>query len=371
MKLAFASVITLSLCMSAWSQTNIIRNSCGEAGGGLDGSTLVTSVPEWTTANLNVIDYVVGGGPGGSNSWPNPATPGPVNRGRAFFSGWMDPVNTGVQVLDVSRGAAMIDGGTVAYELSGWLGGFLTQDDNATVNVSFEDSAGTPLATATIGPVLALHRGNITGMVFQNTNGFVPTSTRQVTVTLTMTRLTGVYNDGYADNLALVLTPDPFAPTYVSSVEGPTGEGNTGAGQGGPFDILSINNSVGGLFREVDVPVGQPLSMQVTNPFISQGGTYFAVFGFLGNPTLGEAYLLPANTGLMAFAPKLLQPNNPLLFTLTDNIFNTAGLMSSSPATSSLSLPGGLAFPLTVALQAVLLEGSTFTVSNALVLNVQ
>ena len=51
-----------------------------------------------------------------------------------------------------------------------------------------------------------LPRGNVTGLVERTKTGTVSFDVRSVTVALTSIRDEGAANDGYADNLSLVLT---------------------------------------------------------------------------------------------------------------------------------------------------------------------
>ena len=72
--------------------------------------------------------------------------------------------------------------------------------------MSFRNANGTELATATIGPVASADRSATTGLLFRSTSASLPVGVRTAVVTLTLTRLEGTANDGYADNLSLVLT---------------------------------------------------------------------------------------------------------------------------------------------------------------------
>jgi hypothetical protein len=56
-----------------------------------------------------------------------------------------------------------------------------------------------------LGPVTADDRNGLTSLLLRSQNGPVPPGTRQIHVVLTMTRLDGDYNDGYADNISLSL----------------------------------------------------------------------------------------------------------------------------------------------------------------------
>ena len=186
------------------SSPNLIVNPGAENGtADPDGSAPVTSIPGWTIAGgeFDVIQYQANNG-----NYPATSDPGPADRGKNFFAGGPnDDVSTGTQTIDVSKDTLKIATGSVGFVLSGWLGGFADQDDNAMLSIQFEDAAGTVQGKAQVGPVLAADRSNATGFVFRTTNGKVPKGTSKIVVTLTMTRTAGSANDGYADNLSLTL----------------------------------------------------------------------------------------------------------------------------------------------------------------------
>lgn len=94
----------------------------------------------------------------------------------------------------------------MGYDLSAWLGGFSSQDDNAVLTLAFLDTDSAQLGTASLGPVTEPDRGGNTGLLFRDLMGLVPVGTRSIDVTLTLTREEGSYDDGYADNLSLVLS---------------------------------------------------------------------------------------------------------------------------------------------------------------------
>lgn len=210
---------------------NVLVNADAEAGAGGDGSTIV-AVPGWTTSgNFTVVDYAAGV-PGG---WPDPATdPVPPDRGENFFSGGPgNAFSSATQVIGASDDAALIDTGVVTYALSGWLGGFASQNDNAVLTATFLDSASTPLAVASIGPVTAAERGNQSGFLLRSTSGLVPVGTREIGILLEMTRAAGVFNDGYADSLSLTLTePGGSVPIPEPSALALVGIGLLGIGFG-------------------------------------------------------------------------------------------------------------------------------------------
>ena len=185
---------------------NLIVNGGAEAGPGGDGNSVIAP-PGWTTSgNFTVVDYVLGGPLG----FPGLTSPGPLDRGANFFSGGPPNASSSAwQAIGLTGYAGQIDHGTVAYVLTGWLGGYDGQDDNATLTVTFQDVNGVSLGAATLAPVLAADRGNVSGFVDRVQEGTIPVGTRSVLVQLVMTRAGGggVFNDGYADNLSFVVMP--------------------------------------------------------------------------------------------------------------------------------------------------------------------
>jgi len=182
--------------------TNLIVNGNAESGSGSPSGDIV-SVPDWTTAgSFTVVEYGAAGG------FPTATDPGPTNRGLNFFAGGpSNPLSSAFQSIDESADAAVIDTGKVNFTLSGFLGGWDSQDDHAVLSATFLDNSGSDLGSASIGPVWAADRGDETGLLLRTTTGVLPIGTRTIDVLLTMTRDEGDYNDGYADNLSLVLTP--------------------------------------------------------------------------------------------------------------------------------------------------------------------
>lgn len=187
---------------AAWG-ANLIVNGDAEAGPGTpDAMTPVTDIPGWTvTGRYDVVVY------GARGDVPGVDDPGPTDRGKNFFTGgFNDAVSTATQQIDVSSQAAAIDAGAT-YTLSGWVGGYATQSDGAVVAIQLTGTNGRGLGQAQIGPVTPSDRGSRTSLLQRSVRGDVPRGTRTIVVTVTMTRRDGAYNDGYADNLSLVLAP--------------------------------------------------------------------------------------------------------------------------------------------------------------------
>ncbi|MFG6415153.1 PEP-CTERM sorting domain-containing protein [Roseateles sp. DC23W] len=165
---------------------NLIVNGGAEAGvsgwTGFDGYPLFQSV-----------DY-------GSN-WVLPTQPGPADRGSKMFAGFGGQT-AGFQVVELG----VLAGQALHYDLSGWLGGWQTQGDNALLYVSFLDTVGNEIGFASIGPVMPADRGNQTGLFLRGASGLLPTQTTSLMFSLSMERQGGGDNDGYADNLSFVVT---------------------------------------------------------------------------------------------------------------------------------------------------------------------
>ncbi len=182
---------------------NLIRNSDAENGGGSPTGGFV-GTPNWTVTDgqFTAVPY---NSPGG---FPNTATDVvPANHGYNFFAGGNAALAVANQVINVSMISADIDASRVKYALSADLGGFQDQDDSALLLASFLDGASMPIANPVqIGPVTAADRGNATGFRNRSENGVVPSGTRTIRVQVQMILVSGPYNDGYADNLSLVLT---------------------------------------------------------------------------------------------------------------------------------------------------------------------
>ena len=100
----------------------------------------------------------------------------------------------------------LIDSQTVKFNFSAWIGGYFTDDDCATVSLSFANQANQRTGSiVTLGPVLAVNRSNQSSLLFSQANGFVPLGARSLTVLVTIIRAAGSFNDGDVDNVAVYL----------------------------------------------------------------------------------------------------------------------------------------------------------------------
>ncbi|MBU3750839.1 MAG: phosphoesterase [Mycobacterium sp.] len=244
--------ITPAAAVTATSQTlspNLLVNPGAELGDpSLSGYSAV-SIPGWTlTGTPTVIKY------GASRtlwpigvSFPMPNLPsflgypkaksGPPDGGNQFFGGGDVATGTLTQTVDLRAAAADIDKGAVPFNLSAWLGGYLSDPSGASVKVDFLDGNKTYLGSANIARVGPLQRFFQTGFKERSTTGTLPTGTRYAQVALTLEDrhwvtfgfpmlLGGVdfdYNYAFADNLGFTIganLPAPPAPTPPVSTVG-------------------------------------------------------------------------------------------------------------------------------------------------------
>jgi uncharacterized protein (TIGR03437 family) len=187
---------------------NLLVNPAAEGGpAAASGHDIAVDIPGWTrTTPFSVERY------------PPAAMPGSPNRGAALFTAGADSdFSTGVQDVDVSAAAALIDSGRVQYSASGWLGGYTSAGGSTNVTVEFRDWNDARLGAVSLGPVTSVERGGKAELLARSSAGVVPAGARQIRVAVTMTQ-------GCADDLSLVLsstaTPAPPAISSVRSAQG-------------------------------------------------------------------------------------------------------------------------------------------------------
>jgi hypothetical protein len=182
---------------------NLIKNPGAEAGvGSSDGTTV--PVPDWGRDDVGAtpVKYGAAGG------FPDAHTPGPPKRGHNFFAGGRDVSNgTFFQKVSIAKYKNAINAGHVTFALKAWLGGFANDPDYAYVTLNFMDGNDDLVGSqTTIGPVSNTQRHNQTKFLSRSATGSVPGGAVSVFIVIRMTRVSGgPYNDGYADNLSLIL----------------------------------------------------------------------------------------------------------------------------------------------------------------------
>ena len=118
---------------------NLIVNPGAESAPGADADSVVR-VPGWRTkGSFTAAQYAWSDGDVSASS------PGPKARGKNYFYGGPGGrLSSGAQAISVR--ASGIATGKVSFTLSGWLGGYADQGDNATLYLTWEDAAGHGLA---------------------------------------------------------------------------------------------------------------------------------------------------------------------------------------------------------------------------------
>jgi transposase len=153
--------------------TDLVFNGGAEIGLASSSGDKVDTVPGWTTTgNFTVAQYGTGRS---ASADVQPDDPGPVDRGKNFFSGGpSNESSSAVQTIDASAGGSAIDRGEVIFNLEGYLGGWREQNDQATLTAAFSDVNGSMLGQIVLGPVTAADRNNKTGLLPRSQLGVLP-----------------------------------------------------------------------------------------------------------------------------------------------------------------------------------------------------
>ena len=150
---------------------------------------------------------------------------------------------------------------------------------------------------------------------------------------------------------------------------GPIGNGNIGLTYGAPYDVLFVNNSSGGALHRVDVSRWSYGTIHVNQPLTNPVPAWFSIFGFVGCPTYGDAFLLPGTPFSMAFVPPPLAPWDPRMFLLADS--SGAGVLAAHPAPWLRVFPNGLPGPVAVTFQGLIAEDPlSIRMTNAVIMNI-
>jgi hypothetical protein len=191
---------------------NLIVNPGAEADtGAADFSSTVAPSGWITTSNFTAVQYAIGT-PGDLQTSNSTAIGGGANY---FAGGPSNASSSAHQDINISDLTALIDAGKLTATLSGYIGGFSDQDDNVTVTATFLNGSSAEISQFVIGPVTAADRTNVTNLLFRTGSVPVPGGTRTVRITMLATRLSGSYNDGYADNLSFSLQGSASVPTMT------------------------------------------------------------------------------------------------------------------------------------------------------------
>lgn len=197
-------VIGLDLLKTPYN-VNLLYNGDAEAQSGSTNPANNLGIAGWEDwGDMTVLNY------GSPNGFPELSSPGPPNRGASFFCPNTAQTSTMSQTIEVVR---ILDQKNARYELSGWLGGYGTQNDLAYLQAHFFDKFGHKIAQTQIGPVTNVDRmaaiggPNPMGLLYRSVSDKLPMGTRWVKIILTAERQAGSVCDGYADNLSFIIRP--------------------------------------------------------------------------------------------------------------------------------------------------------------------
>jgi hypothetical protein len=178
---------------------NLVVNPGAEAGPGAPDSTQQLPLPGWNVeSTFTAVKY-------GTSGFPTLDDATTFSGGVNLFAGGNSAASAATQVVDVSGAAPEIDAGTLKVTLSALLGGFSSQTDRATVTATFLDATAAPLGALNLAAVTAADRASVTTFVPRSAVTLLPAGTRGISVRVDAIRDEGSYNDGYIDNVSLVL----------------------------------------------------------------------------------------------------------------------------------------------------------------------
>ena len=198
-----SSMIIVGGCtQDALFNKNIIKNGDAEEGPAVPINGNVTrQLPEhWTDVEGKMWISKYGEGAGRELAEADVR-----GKGENYFWGGKNSNSTIEQMADVSPIQQEIDAGKVSYELSGLLGGYRSQSDRAKLVADFLDAGNDVIQSTQIDFVTNEDRNNVTRMMRKVSSGTVPINTRTIRFRLITLIEEGANNDGYADELSMVL----------------------------------------------------------------------------------------------------------------------------------------------------------------------
>jgi hypothetical protein len=217
MKAGFLSALSIAALLSALvvpsygaplPSPNLVKNPGAEKGPGATNEVDHFAPPRWPEigGNFTAVQYGASGGFPSVNHGQN------IGGGMNFFAGGPDPGfenALATQPIDLSRWREEIAAGKVRMELSGYLGGYLTDRDRMHVSALLLTKNGNQVPPIIALPtVTAEDRNNKTRLLFRSRSLDVDPTVRSMRVDMFAKRINGSYNDAYADRISVRLLPD-------------------------------------------------------------------------------------------------------------------------------------------------------------------
>ncbi len=182
--------------------SNLIFNGDAEYDRGFLSTEYDQAISGWDDAGPDGMTVIAYDAPDG---YPASTDPGPPARGKNFFVGGKGVESRIAQTNDVRALSKDIDARRVRFQLSGWLGGFADQGDHAELTATFLDAGGKILGKPGLAPVRPEDRNKKTALLYREAIGDLPRGTTHIRVELRCSRSGDGSNDGYADDMSLVL----------------------------------------------------------------------------------------------------------------------------------------------------------------------
>ncbi len=183
-------------------ETNLVFNGDAELDRGMRDQNIHQNISGWINPGPMGVTLIEYGSPDG---YPTDTDSGPGRRGKNLFCGGASERSLAAQRVDLHPIAAAIDSTKASFTLSAWLGGYADQDDRAAVRVRWLDADNNLLGVSQVGPVTARDRGEKTGLLLREVTGTPPSMARWAEIEIECVRESGGGNDGYADNISLVI----------------------------------------------------------------------------------------------------------------------------------------------------------------------
>ncbi|HEX6697458.1 MAG TPA: hypothetical protein VF080_11700 [Solirubrobacteraceae bacterium] len=237
--LAAAALFAAAPVEAAVPTGNLLVNPGAEAGPGAADSATQLPLPGWTVeSTFTAVQY-------GTSGFPTLDDATTFGGGVNLFAGGNSAASAATQLVDVSGAAPEIDAGTLEVTLSALLGGFSSQTDRATVTASFLGAGAAPLGALNLAPVTAADRASVTTFVARSASALLPAGTRSISVRIDAIRDEGSYNDGYIDNVSLVLGAGGGTPVFHKTVVVKAISGKVRVRRPGSNNFVDLSGSEG------------------------------------------------------------------------------------------------------------------------------
>lgn len=182
------------------------------------------------------------------------------------------------------------------------------------------------------------------------------------------------FDVGHPGFTGRTLTPGDVLETFEPRMDARRGRVNLGVGP--RADVLLVNGSAGDVWREVYVPSGGTMNLELLSPPAGPALAEFTIYAFLGEPSASDLRSLPAGLGDSAFPMPLFIPPATNVFTIA-NTTGDPGLgvplfgVTNTPVQLALTgVPPG-AYTLQGLIQDAGSVAGGASVTNAIVINVQ